>query len=103
MSAVPVIRMSCFQGRMAPEIKVSPLFALLDYLTLYHVLRSDEGILITGVLSFYFVVAMNCQGIRTETEGKGTASGRTKKKPHKNADHVPQSDLLLLIKHTYYC
>jgi hypothetical protein len=49
MSAVPVIRMSCFQGRMAPEIKVSPLVALLDYLTLYHVLRSDEGLLITGV------------------------------------------------------
>ena len=59
MNVVPVIRMRCFQGRMTPEIKVSPLVALLDYLTLYRVLRSDEGLLTTGV-SFRFVVVVKC-------------------------------------------
>ena len=50
MSVFPVIRMSCFQGRLTPEIKVSALFALLDYLTLYGVLRSGEGF-----QTFYFI------------------------------------------------
>lgn len=66
--------MSCFQGRLTPEIKVSALFALLDYLTLCGVLRSGEGFqtVFTYNRCFCrFVIVMKCRGMRTEIEGKG--------------------------------